>query len=55
MFWDVFEKASQSFKIVINKKVFGLANIIENHYDIWLIDILKPIIVNQVTTYTIET
>lgn len=48
-------KASWPSKIIINKKVFGLANIIENQYIIWPVKISKFAIVNQITAPTIET
>lgn len=48
-------KASQLSKIDINKGVFDLADIIENHYIIRLADILKFTKVNSVTALTIKT
>lgn len=48
-------KASQPSKIIVDEEVFGLANIIENQYVIWLVDTPKPTIVNRITALTIET
>lgn len=49
------KKASQLLEIVIDKKIFDLANIIENQYIIRLIEIPKLAIVNQVIALIIKT
>ena len=48
-------KASQPSEIDVDDKVFGLADIIENQYVIWLVEHPKPAIVSRVTVPTIET
>ena len=37
------KKVGQFLEIFINKKIFGLTNIIENQYVIWLAKKSKPI------------
>ena len=51
----IFNKFEQLFKIVIDKDIFGLVNIIENQYVIQLAKTSKFAIFNQITTPTIET
>ncbi len=48
-------KAGQPSEIVVDEKVFGLADIIENQYVIRLAETPKPATVNRVTAPTIET
>ena len=48
-------KTGQLSKIIIDKEVFGLVDIIKNQYVIRLAEILKPVTVNQVITSIIET
>lgn len=52
VFW---RKIGQSFKIVVDKEVFDLTNLIKNQYIIRLAKTIKPAIVNQITALTIET
>ena len=52
IFW---RNIGQISKIVIDDEVFGLADIIENQYIIWLAEDLKPAIVKWVATLIIET
>lgn len=47
-------KAGQPLEIVVNKKIFGLANIITNLYVIWLTESQKLAIANRVTTLTFK-
>lgn len=48
------KKATQIFEIIVNDGVFGLANIRENQYVIWLAKNAKLAIVNQVIASTIK-
>ncbi len=48
-------KASHLSEIVFDEEIFGLADIIENRYIIWLAESTKPETVNRVSAPTIET
>ena len=48
-------KAGQPFKIVVNEKVFGLANKIENQDIVWLVEIPKSATIYQVIALIIKT
>lgn len=52
VFW---RKVGWPSKIIVNKKVFDLANMIKNQYVIQLAEKSKPVIVNQVIALTIKT
>lgn len=49
------KKADQPFDMIIDQKVFGLDNVIENQYIHGLAEISKLAIANQVTAPTIKT
>lgn len=51
----ILKKASQSSEIIIDEKIFGLANIIKNKYIIWLAKKSKFASINQNIALTIET
>lgn len=48
-------KANEPSEIIVNKKVFGLADKIENQYVIQLAKTPKPATVNQITAPTLKT
>lgn len=48
-------KAGQSSKIIVDKEIFDLADMIKNHYVIRLVDTPKPTTINQVTAPRIKT
>lgn len=49
------KKVGQHSEIIVEEKIFGLANIIQNQYVIYWAQIPKLIAVNQVIVLTIET